>query len=387
MIDPKRELEVKVRQALADRANDDRLVVIGECPPMRFFEEDCPLSPSDRLQKLRSFAPADTPDGGNTYWKHLGNATILDFLQLETDFAERTGGHRLISVMAKELNLPQGKGSGFWCQLRDVLTFSCLSPNKLKEADAVLRKLCKLVGLNSSASSVMEGYTGDDELLQQWFYTVLSAKPLVAALANPDIAQFIDLDILPVPARQHTDIASLVEAGKVILFCPDHKEGHRLAGMAVKQKFFEAVFARQDLERPVGVIIDEAQRFITNDAETGEQAFLDRCRAYRAIVVMATQSIASLKHALGSNAAAQTAIDVISANTPTKFILRTTDAETVAWLRTQLPLPADGSPHVIDVRRPSGLKPGEGYFLLADGTWGRRQARLEALTGANFSRT
>ena len=149
--------------------------------------------------------------------------------------------------------------------------------------------------------------------------------------------------------------------------------------MALKQKFFESVFSRVDQRRPIGIVIDECQKFITNDSETGEQGFLDRCRAYRCLVVMATQSIASLRHALGSNNAAQTAVEIVTTNTPTKFVFRTTDAETVSWLKSQLPASCDADPHVIDVRKPSSLKPGEAYYFLSNGAWGRRQSRLMSI--------
>jgi hypothetical protein len=230
-------------------------------------------------------------------------------------------------------------------------------------------------------------YTGDDELLRQWCYAVQSAEPLVNALANPDIEKFVDLDPIQNNQSSHTNIADLIENGMVILFSPESTEGHRIAAMALKQKFFESVFSRKNLLRPIGVVIDEAQQFITSDKETGEQSFLDRCRAYRCIVALATQSISSLKYALGSNAAAQTAIDIVTANTPSKFILRTTDVDTVNWLRSQLPQSTDGNPHIIDVRRPISLRPGEAYFMLADGSWGRRRASIVQRTSSVFTGT
>ena len=379
IIDPKRELEERVRSVLAARGESDRLVVIGECAPVRLFAADCPLSPSDRLVKLTSFGPPDTPDGDHSYWKNLGMAVLLDFMQLETDFATHKPGQRLVASMARDLDLPIDCTRGFWPLLRDVLAFTRGSRKKLQESDAALRRLCEMAGVNTSAMHVLEVYLGDDDLLRQWCYACQSAEPLINALSNPDVAKFVDLDVLCDDARPCTDISRLVETGKVVLFCPEPREGHRIAGKAIKQKFFEAVFAREDLERPIGIVIDEAQKFITSDLETGEQSFLDRCRAYRTIAVLATQSIASLKHALGSNALAQSAVDIISANSPTKMIMRSTDADTVAWLKTQLPRSGDDSPHVVDIRRPSGLKPGEAYFMLADGSWGRRRARLEQL--------
>jgi hypothetical protein len=200
----------------------------------------------------------------------------------------------------------------------------------------------------------------------------MSAQSIVGTLASPDISRFVDLDVLAALTRPTIDIADLIDQGKVILFCPEPTVAHQVAAKAIKLKVYESVFDRENMEQPIFIVVDEAQTFLT-DSET---SLIDRCRAYRAIVVVATQSIASLKHALGSTVAAQLATEIFAANTPSKFVYRSTDSETVAWLRTQLPPPPDGGVHVVDARRPAGLKPGESYFILADGTWGRGRAQL-----------
>jgi hypothetical protein len=382
VIDPKRELSPKVRSILSDRGQINRFVTLGDCPPVQFFAPDSPLSANDRLCKLGTFGPVETADGDHTYWRNLGLSVLGDILQLEYKFGLNTGGVRLIAELSRQLRLPQEAQQGFWPTLRIVLAHSRKSRAKLKATESLLRKLCSLAGVKSPSTEVMAVYTGDDELLRQWAYACQSCEPLVNALSDPVLNQFVDLDPYPSGAKSHTDIAALMEHGKVIVFCPENREAHRVAGKAIKQKVFEFVFARRDMERPIGVVVDEAQRFITGDAETGEQNFLDRCRAYRAITVLASQSIASLTNALGSNNSAKTTIEIVFANCPTKFILRSTDAETKAWLRTQVPYPTDSSPHVLDVRPPSGLKPGEAYYLFADGSWGRDRACLGSLDAA-----
>lgn len=376
VIDPKRELIAHVRSTLAERGETDRLVIIGDSMPVPLFTKDSTLSMSDRLAKLEIFAPTEHASGDHSYWKNLGMSVVRDLLQLEWAFSQNTGGKRLAALMCRELKLSHIESTGFWQYLRAVLAHSRTSKSSLREVDALLRGMCLQAHVESQATQVMQVYAADDELMRQWCYAVQSAEPLINALANTDIARYVDLDPIQTDHSIHTDIPELIEHGKVVLFCPEPTEGHRVAAMALKQKFFESVFSRADQKRPIGIVIDECQKFITNDSETGEQGFLDRCRAYRCLVVMATQSISSLKHALGSNSAAQTAIEIVTANTPSKFILRTTDVETVAWLKSQLPVASDGDPHVIDVRRPASLKPGEAYFLLANGTWGRRRAHL-----------
>lgn len=383
VVDPKRELESRVRSVLHERGELDRLVVMGECSAVSLFAKNSPLSMSDRLAKLQAVGPMVHPNGDHAYWENLGMGVLLDMMQLEKEFSENFQGQRLTALMCSELRLQGTTNAGYWQQLRALLAHSRTSRARQQEVDSLLRLMCLQAKIKSRSAQVMQVYTGDDEMMRQWCYAVQSAEPLVNALANPDLKPFVDLDPIPSHHDGYTDIAGLIESGKVIVFCPEPKEGHRIAAMALKQKYFESVFSRQDLRRPIGIVIDEAQKFITNDPETGEQSFLDRCRAYRCIVVMATQSISSLKYALGSNAAAESAIEIVLANTPTKFVMRTTDVDTVMWLKAQLPLSSDGDPHVIDVRRPNSLRPGEAYFLLADGTWGRKRANIVTLSAAS----
>lgn len=380
VIDPKCELIAHVRTTLAERGELDRLVVIGDGMPVPMFTKYSTLSMSDRLAKLEIFAPAEHTSGDHSYWKNLGMGVVRDLLQLEWAFSQNTGGKRLAALMCRELKISHTESIGFWQHLRAVVAHSRTSKSSLREVDTLLRGMCLQAHVDTQATQVMHVYAADDELMRQWCYAVQSAEPLINALANADIARYVDLDPIQTDHSIHTDIPDLIERGMVVLFCPEPTEGHRVAAMALKQKFFESVFSRIDQLRPIGIVIDECQKFITSDNETGEQGFLDRCRAFRCLVVMATQSISSLKHALGSNNAAQTAIEIVTANTPTKFIFRTTDVETVAWLKSQLPVASDNDPHVIDVRRPASLKPGEAYFLLANGTWGRRRARLTTHT-------
>lgn len=379
VIDPKKELLAHVRKTLEQRNELDRLVIIGAGGPITIFAHDSTLSMSDKLAKLQVFGPKTHSESDHSYWQNLSNAMLLDLMQLELAFAKQTHGKRLFALMCDELRLPKTSGKGFWQQLRAVLAHSRTSRARLKETDALLRFICRQALVESRSTQVMQVYSGDDELMRQWTYAVQSADPLIIALSNPDVSQFVDLDPVQKLDCGNTNINDLVEQGKVIVFCPEPREGHRLAAMSLKAKFFEAVFSRENQRRPIGVVADEFQKFVTNDAETGEQSFLDRCRAYRCIAVLATQSISSLKYALGSNSAAQTAVEIVTANTPSRFVFRTTDTDTVSWLKSQLPCASDGSPHVIDVRRPIGLQQGEAYFMLANGQWGRKRASIESM--------
>lgn len=379
VIDPKKELLAHVRKTLNHRNELDRLVIIGEGGPIPIFAHDSTLSMSDKFAKLQVFGPQEHSSGDHSYWRNLGNAVLLDLMQLEWTFAMQTQGKRLFALLCAELELPNTSGKGFWQQLRAVLAHSRTSRARLRVTDTLLRFICRQARVEIRSTQVMQVYTGDDELMRQWTYAVQSADPLVIAMSNPDVTEFVDLDPVQKLNNSNINIGDLIEQGKVIVFCPEPREGHRLAAMSLKAKFFEAVFSRKNQLRPIGVVADEFQKFVTNDAETGEQSFLDRCRAYRCIAVLATQSISSLKYALGSTAAAQTAVEIVTANTPSRFIFRTTDTDTVAWLKSQLPYASDSDPHVIDLRRPMGLQQGEAYFMLANGKWGRKRASIGSM--------
>ena len=372
VIDPKKELQDKVRKVLAAKNQSDRLVVIGECDPIAMYTTECALSPSDRFEQLREFTPISKLGQDQSYWENLGRGMVLDWVTLELEYAHQTGGLRLIKILLQELGIKHSDAIEFWPQLLALLSFTCAGNTNLKRTNNALIKRCKSIAMDSPSMNVLEPYVGVAELSQQWCYVVMSSQSIVGTLASADIARFVDLDILADSNRRTTEIAELIGHGKVILFCPEPSVAHDVAAKAIKRKVYDAVFDRKNMEQPIFIVVDEAQTFLT-ETETN---LIDRCRAYRSIVVVATQSIASLKHALGSNVAAQLATEIFAANLPSKFVFRSTDAETVAWLRTQVPPPPDGGVHIVEARRPAGLKPGESYFILADGTWGRGRAEL-----------
>ena len=158
---------------------------------------------------------------------------------------------------------------------------------------------------------------------------------------------------------------------------------HGVVARAVKALFFEAVLGnarRAAGERMplVAYVADEFHRFATADRVHGEQSFLDTCRSFNAACVLACQSMASVHHALagisgdGEGAANDHAIDILLANTGSKFFFRTTDRDTLSRLRSMAPAPPDRA-SVVDVRPPSTLKAGECYVSLPDGRFERRK--------------
>jgi hypothetical protein len=210
------------------------------------------------------------------------------------------------------------------------------------------------------------------------------AKAFLAPLTRPELADRVWLNpVNPPPAG--ISIHDCVEQGRVMLYQPALVVTHEdeMLGKALKRQFFRATFARKERRRGVAYICDEFQRFVTADPESGEQSFLDRCRAYRTICVLATQSVASIRYALMSEAGVmrESALDsaqtVMLNNIGNKFFFRNTDHGTHALLQGMIPHSPLFGPHVVAVRPLSTLKPGECYALLASGNWGLQQIRLK----------
>ena len=206
---------------------------------------------------------------------------------------------------------------------------------------------------------------------------------LYKEVGSPDLTRDIWLDPFRRPDPSRTlSVRRAMDDGLVVCYTPDDTSDIANAvGRAIKSKFFEYTFRREARERPFVYVCDEFQRFITNDPISGEQSFLDRCRAFRGVCVLATQSIASLHYALatdGASAADRAAIEVLLNNTGNKLFFRNTDTETHQRLQQLIPKPyMPGKPHLLDVRPVSTLEVGECYFLFSDGEWGRRQVDLE----------
>ena len=181
------------------------------------------------------------------------------------------------------------------------------------------------------------------------------------------------------------DFADAVDAdrGRRVWMVQPKLVGERgiLVARAVKAAFFEAVLGNEDRangrSKPlVGYVADEFHRFVTSGDGHGEQGFLDTCRSFGAFCALASQSIASIQHALaamgGSGERNEAAVSILLNNVGTKVFFRTTDEGTTERIRALCPL-QPGRPLVVDVRPPSTLAPGQCYAALPDGRFERRQ--------------
>ena len=215
-----------------------------------------------------------------------------------------------------------------------------------------------------------------------------SASIICADFAAPAIASTLYFGCEPgYRAETHNglDFAHLVSAdgpGTLVLFQPARDGLDNLVAVALKAAFFEAVLDNPDRARGgkdlplLGYVADEFHRFITSDPLHGEQSFLDTCRSFGAFCVLASQSVASLEHALahggGGYRQDESAVEILWNNTASKIIFRSTDTKTADRVADLCPL-RPGLAGVVRVRPVSTLRIGECYAALADGRFERRQ--------------
>ena len=217
---------------------------------------------------------------------------------------------------------------------------------------------------------------------------VAVARTICDEFASPTVSHSLYFGCEPglrVAQENTFDFRELVSRqgdGRLVLFQPARNGIDDLIALVLKALFFEAVLSDPDrvggdLTMPlVGYVADESHRFVTSDVVHGEQSFLDTCRSFGAFCVLATQSVASIDHALsvggGSETTNRTARKILWNNTANKFFFRSTDYDTAAALSTLCPV-QPGLPCLTEMRPITNLVPGECYVALADGRFERHQ--------------
>jgi hypothetical protein len=379
VIDPKIELLAGVQKRLSGLAELERLVVIGQCGPIRYFQDSDDLSVNDRFAKVKSFFPSNSVNGDDNRWQMFAEQLILAFLRDDQSFFDVCGMPLLESVCALVTDDDAYLLSNQWVAMRRLLQLAMESMENLRRISELTDFLLLGVGM-PAVERPLARYLGIKDGSDQFFYNARGAMTLVDHLGSPDIAHLVDFSVRR--GQQNpagADIASMVECGKVIVFQPRPTATFDMVGRALKALFFSAVMNRKDMTRPMAYLCDEFQRFVTCDTETGEHTFLDRCRAYRTNVILATQSIAALHAAVAGARNSGTALDSIMVNTPTKLCFRTPDEASVATLKSVIPRDPGGNGHILSCRPPSSLKTGECYYTIQD-TWGRTRYSLPART-------
>ena len=230
--------------------------------------------------------------------------------------------------------------------------------------------------------SYWDGVSG---AVNQYVGVLGEARVCLAAFADPAPAKSLFFGVEKVKATVDftSDVgADTVATGRSIyVYQPALSSEDALVAKCLKGAFFESVLASPDrrdrgAKMPLAIYIaDEFHRFVTSDDAHGEQSFLDTARSFGAACVLATQSDASLRHALAlaGEPAPDTAIRIILTNTATKLVFRSSE-HGVRYLLDGI-CPGSGPHRVTAIRPPSTLRPGECYASLPDGRFERRQLK------------
>jgi hypothetical protein len=173
----------------------------------------------------------------------------------------------------------------------------------------------------------------------------------------------------------------VIENGQIVVYEPGIATSiTTCVGKVLKASFFKALLVEERLNNPNArqffYFCDEFHRFITHDEQSGEQSFLDRCRAYKVCCALATQSLSSLRYAFPGEKSNE-AVNILVTNTGTKLFFRSTDPGTTGTLMDLIPEPSGKDrPHVVRVRPPSTMQPGECYYVQVNGRVGRGQVHV-----------
>jgi len=201
---------------------------------------------------------------------------------------------------------------------------------------------------------------------------------ILSDLSSEELASCVSLNPLEAPpADRMLSVKDVLEKGDLVVYVPTASPIADIVGRCLKSKFFEFAFERENKVRPFFYVVDEAHRFITAGEKDGEQSLLDRCRAYRTGVVLATQSLASMAYRLDHSAAGKNSLQIIVNNCGNALYFRTTDIQTQENVEQRIPgPPVPNRPHVVKVRPLSSLGVGQCYALRCDGTWGLFKVQL-----------
>jgi len=379
VIDPKVELLSVVQNQLAALGESERLVVIGQCDPISYFQDGDGLTLSDRFETVKSLVAAPSARGDDGRWQLFAEQLILAFLRDDQQFADVCHLPLLESVAALVTGDAQYLRRNQWVALRKLLLLGMESVANLRHISDVFDVLTFSVGMTGMDRPLSRYVALRDG--EQFFYNARGALTVVDGLGSNEIEHLMDFSVRRQLVKdQRADVAELLASGRAIVFQPAQRASHDLVGAALKSLFFRNVMERQDMNRPVGYFCDEFQRFITTDPDTGEHTFLDRCRAYRVNCFLATQSMAALMAATSkAGANVSSSLDSILVNTPTKLCFRTTDRHALDVMKSFIPHDPQSQLHVLNFRPPSSLLVGEYYFTMGH-QWGRTHYRLAKQT-------
>jgi hypothetical protein len=205
------------------------------------------------------------------------------------------------------------------------------------------------------------------------------ANGILADMASEEFASCVSVNPIEAPPKNRLlSVTDALNRGDLVVYAPTSPSPIAdMVGRCLKSKFFAFAFERENKVRPFFYVVDEAHRFLSSGSQDGEQSLLDRCRAYRTGVVLATQSLAAMEYRLDQSPSGRSALQMLLNNCGNAMYFRTPDIRTQENLEQRIPgAPVPGRPHVVKVRPLTSLGVGNCYALRCNGTWGLFQVHL-----------
>jgi hypothetical protein len=193
---------------------------------------------------------------------------------------------------------------------------------------------------------------------------VASAAALLGPLTDRRVQQVVSFDWLP-PTAVDKCMYRAIQSGQLLGYQPpDASEESAVVGRAIKRAYLNAILRgaacdeRGRIMRRAFYVADEFQRVLG-----GEEVAFDTVRSAGGCAVVATQSLAALRHALPESK--RDAVGAITTNLSTRVQFATQDPLTIDDWRVVLPAAPGAAhlPHVLTVRPLSVLEPGCCYYL------------------------
>jgi hypothetical protein len=388
VIDPKQELEALVRQEAHGR-KITRLTYREKGPVMHLFEGWSNIEASsavDFILQQSDFFVNDQARTDEPIWSLQAASLIKDMVSVDLWLSKAGRLNDFWRIVAKTLtSVPEIKS--FAAALRYDRANYFRAPATLialsAEGDS-----SDVMGAYLQAGHMMD-VPGDLMVrlmsLESLAHTTRScvvwmANGILQDLSSDDLASCVSLNPIEGP-EDMLSVHAALNNGDAVVYVPSESTGIAdLIGRCLKAKFFEFSFKRENQVRPFFYVVDEAHRFLTSGQQDGEQNLLDRCRAFRVGVVLATQSLASMAYRL-SGPNGRYALQIMLNNCGNALYFRTPDVETQDNLSKRIPNPpVQGRPHVLAVRPLTSLSVGSCYALRSNGSWGLFQVHLPGAT-------
>jgi hypothetical protein len=388
VLDPKRELAAQVERTVREERLDRHLVRLGDGGgQIDLFEAEDRLALHPQMVVERVFALSDAwqreqSDRRSPFFIQAAQRTLEEICALDFALYAAGGAARVrafwdavgdrVAPLAGGPLLRYDPARHWDCHLRLIV----LAAHR-REVVGVIREACGVYGVPPEIAIPIATW---DSLPHDTWSCVVSTLSNAAREVRQLVGGPVWLcPIEPPPPESQLRVLEALGRGWCLSYEPP--EGSAVDALTlrlIKDLVFRLALLRPDKTRPVIFVADEFHRVVSGDASS-EADLLDRCRAYRICAVLATQSVAALRRALGGSAAraGDSTLDAILGNCSTRMIFRSADPETQTLLERLLPEPpVPGRMHVARVRPVASLGVGEAYLLRADGGWCRTRVRL-----------